>query len=42
MKLPIDTLRQWLWFAALWCGGLLSVALLAAITRWIVRLGKTS
>jgi hypothetical protein len=42
MKPRTDTLRQWLWFAALWCGGLLSVALLAAITRWIVLVGKTT
>jgi len=42
MKFLTDTRRQWLWFAALWCGGLLSVALLAAITRWIVRLGETT
>jgi hypothetical protein len=42
MKLRTDTFRQWLWFAALWCGGLLSVALLAAITRWIVLVGKTT
>jgi hypothetical protein len=38
MKPPTDNLKQWLWFAALWCGGLLSVALIAAITRWVVRL----
>jgi len=42
MKRPTETFRQWLWFAGLWCGGLLSVALLAAIARWIVRLGKTT
>jgi hypothetical protein len=42
MKLRTDTLKEWLWFAVLWCGGLLSVALLAGITRWIVRLGETT
>lgn len=39
MKPPTKSLKQWLWFAALWCGGLLSFALIAAIARWIVRLG---
>lgn len=38
MKPPTDNLKQWLWFAALWCGGLVSFALIAAITRWVVRL----
>lgn len=41
MKQRTEAFKQWLWFAALWCGGLLSVVLLAAITRWIIRLGKT-
>ena len=38
MKPPTDPLKQWIWFVALWCGGLLSVALLAQLTRWIIRL----
>lgn len=42
MKPITDTLKQWLWFAALWCCGLMAVALVAAITRWIIRLGKTT
>jgi len=28
--------RQWLWFAALWCGGLAAVLTLSYIFRWIV------
>jgi hypothetical protein len=39
MKPRTDNLKQWLWFMALWCCGLLMVTLVAAITRWIVRLG---
>ncbi len=38
MKPPTDTRKQWIWFVVLWCGGLLSVALLAQMVRWIIRL----
>lgn len=39
MKPFTDTTRQWLWFTALVCGSLFFVALIAALTRWVVRLG---
>jgi len=29
--------KQWAWFVILWCAGLLAVALLAALARWVVR-----
>ncbi|WP_300457331.1 hypothetical protein [Desulfobacula sp.] len=41
MKQATDTVKQWLWFVALWCCGLLSVALLAKLIRWIIRLGNS-
>ena len=28
--------RQWLWFAALWCGGLAATLALSYLLRWIV------
>jgi hypothetical protein len=28
--------QQWLWFAALYCGGLLTTMLLAYLVRWMV------
>jgi uncharacterized membrane protein len=28
--------RQWLWFAALWCGGLMAVFLLSYLARWLI------
>jgi hypothetical protein len=28
--------RQWLWFAALWCGGAVAVLALSYGFRWIV------
>jgi hypothetical protein len=28
--------REWLWFAVLWCGGLLGTALVAFLTRKLV------
>jgi len=30
--------KQWLWFVALWCGGLAAMFLLAAAARWLVKL----
>jgi hypothetical protein len=38
MKAPIKKQRQWLWFAALWCGGLLTTLGLSYLFRWIVAL----
>lgn len=37
MKPLTDTHKQWIWFVLLWCGGLLSFALLAALVKWIIR-----
>ncbi len=37
MKARTERWTQWLWFAALWCGGLLAAAALALLTRWVVR-----
>jgi uncharacterized membrane protein len=36
MRAPTESRRQWLWFAALWCGGLLAALLLARIVRWFI------
>jgi hypothetical protein len=36
MKALTKRQREWLWFAALWCGGLLSTALLAFLVRTVV------
>jgi hypothetical protein len=44
MKWPLGLLKlgkkqkQWLWFAALWCGGIVAAFLLAALARWMMRL----
>lgn len=35
MKALTEKQRQWLWFAALWVGGLATAALLAKATRWV-------
>lgn len=35
MKTLTEKKKQWLWFAALWCGGLAATALLAKTTRWL-------
>jgi len=37
MKHLTDTQKQWTWFVTLWLGGLLSMALLGLIFRWVVR-----
>ena len=29
--------RQWLWFAALWCGGLAATLMLARLVRWVLK-----
>jgi hypothetical protein len=36
MKAPINKKRQWLWFAALWCSGLMATFLLSYLVRWLV------
>lgn len=35
MKTLTEPQKQWLWFVALWCGGLAAAALLARATRWL-------
>jgi len=36
MKALTEIKRQWLWFAALWCGGLMATALMAYLFRWVI------
>jgi len=36
MKACTDKQRQWLWFGALWCGGIAAAFLLAYFVRWIM------
>jgi hypothetical protein len=36
MKALTEKQRQWLWFAALWCGGLLAASVLACLARWLI------
>lgn len=36
MKAPTRWQRQWLWFAALWCGGLVAALGLASAARWLL------
>jgi uncharacterized membrane protein len=36
MKALTEKQRQWLWFAALWCGGLFTVFLLSYLVRWLI------
>jgi hypothetical protein len=36
MKACIEKRRQWLWFAALWCGGLAVAFGLASAVRWLI------
>jgi hypothetical protein len=31
--------KQWMWFVALWCGGLLSVFALSMIIKMIMNIG---
>jgi uncharacterized membrane protein len=38
MKALTDKQRQWLWFAALWCGGLTAVFLLSYLARWLIKI----
>jgi hypothetical protein len=30
--------QQWAWFIGLWCAGLFSALLLAALARWMLRM----
>jgi hypothetical protein len=36
MKACTDKQRQWLWFAALWCGGIAGAFFLAYAVRWVI------
>jgi len=36
MKALTEKQRQWLWFATLWCGGLLAAFLLSYLARWLI------
>jgi hypothetical protein len=36
MKALTEKQRQWLWFAALWCSGLVGALLLAYLARWLI------
>ena len=36
MKAFTENQRQWLWFAALWCGGLIAAFLLAYLARRLI------
>jgi hypothetical protein len=36
MKALTEKQRQWLWFAALWCGGFIAVLLLSYSVRWLI------
>ncbi len=38
MKALTEKQRQWLWFATLWCGGLIAVLLLAYVVRLLILL----
>jgi hypothetical protein len=36
MKACTEKQRQWLWFAALWCSGLIAVFFLSFLVRWLI------
>jgi len=36
MKALTDKQRQWLWFAVLWCGGLIAALLLSYLVRSLI------
>jgi len=36
MKGLTEKQRQWLWFAALWFGGLLAAFFLSYLARWLI------
>lgn len=31
-----DTQRQWMWFVALWCAGVLAVLVLSGVVKWLM------
>lgn len=37
MKALTKKRREWLWFVALWCSGLLGTALLALLVKTVIR-----
>ena len=37
MKTRIKTVQEWLWFIALWCGGLAAASLLGYVVRWMIK-----
>jgi uncharacterized membrane protein len=39
MKPLTEKQRQWCWFIALWAGGLITLATLTQVFRWLIRLG---
>ncbi len=36
MKALTEKQRQWLWFAALWCGGLIAAFVLSYLVRLLI------
>jgi len=36
MKALTEKQRQWVWFAALWCSGLLAAFLLSHLAGWLI------
>jgi uncharacterized membrane protein len=38
MKTLTKTVQEWVWFIALWCGGLSAVLLLAYMVRWMMKI----
>ena len=36
MKAPTDKNKQWLWFAALWSGGLMTAFFLSYLVRFLI------
>ena len=38
MKASTDKKRQWLWFAALWCVGVMSAFFLSYLVRWLIQI----
>jgi hypothetical protein len=36
MKACTERQRQVLWFAALWCGGIVAAFALAGLVRWVI------
>lgn len=36
MKACTEKQRQYLWFAALWCSGIVATFLLASLVRWVI------